>query len=49
VCRKLAYLKERELVHQSGSFVCAARDALAVSRAARHYYSPDLDLGADGL
>jgi hypothetical protein len=46
VCRKLRYLKERELVYLSGSFLCAARDALAVPRAARHYYGLDLDLAA---
>ena len=45
MCRKLAYLKERELVHRSGSFVCARRGALAVPRAARHYYSLDLEFG----
>jgi hypothetical protein len=45
VCRKLAYLKERELVHRSGSFVCAPRGALAVPRAARHFYSLDLEFG----
>jgi hypothetical protein len=49
VCTQLAYLKERELVHRSGSFVCAARDALAVPGAARHCYSLDLDLGPDGV
>jgi hypothetical protein len=42
----LRYLKERELVDQNGSLDYAVGDELAVPRAARHYYSLDLDLGS---
>jgi hypothetical protein len=42
VCRKVAHLKEGEVRHRSGSFLCVRTTSISCVQAARRYYSLDL-------